>query len=74
MQVFHDLVSICQSLDVEQITKIVIERLQEGKSPDLESAVEKYAEYFISEFQHFLRMHGFVKAKKAAPSHEQKLI
>lgn len=74
MKVFKDLVSICQSLDQDQITKIVIERLQEGKSADLAEAVERYAEYFIAEFAHFLRMHGFVRAKKPTLTQEQKVV
>ena len=55
------MVSISQSLDFEQMSKIVIDRLHEGKSDELCDAINKYAEYFIVEFCHFLRLHGFIK-------------
>ena len=61
MKVFHNIVNISQSLDLEQISKIVIDRLQEGKSDELCDAIDKYADYFIAEFCHFLRLHGFIK-------------
>ena len=44
-----------------------MDRLQEGKSDDLCEAICKYAEYFIAEFLHFLRMHGFIKPKQSTP-------
>ena len=46
---------------MEQITQIVNDKLQEGKSEEICETVEKYAEYFIAEFTHFLRLHGFAK-------------
>ena len=55
------MVNISQSLDFEQMSKIVVDRLREGKSDELCDAIDKYAEYFISEFCHFLRLHGFIK-------------
>ena len=61
MKVFQNLVNISQSLDFEQMSKIVVDRLREGKSDELCDAIDKYAEYFISEFCHFLRLHGFIK-------------
>lgn len=60
-----------------------MDRLQEGKSEDLCEAILKYAEYFIAEFLHFLRMHGFIKPKHSTPpaapnpplsTQEQKMI
>ena len=65
MKIFTNLVEVCQSLPIEQITQIVNDKLQEGKSEEICDTVEKYAEYFIAEFTHFLRLHGFVKKYNA---------
>lgn len=61
MKIFMNLVNVSQSLDQDQITKILRERLQEGKSDQLCDTIDKYAEHFIAEFSHFCRLHGFIK-------------
>lgn len=83
MKVFVNLVNISASLELDQLKKIVKERLQEGKDESICEAVEKYAGHFLVEFTHFLRMHGFHKQPKAqsiaisqvqSSAQEQKLI
>ena len=61
LKIFNTLVEVCQSLPLEQIQKILMDRLQEGKETEICETVEKYAEYFIAEFTHFLKLHGFLK-------------
>ena len=53
-----------------------MERLQEGKDEAIRDVIEKFACYFIAEFTHFLRLHGFLKLPRPPVSQpmEQKLI
>ena len=48
-----------------------MERLQENKDEQICLAIEKYAGYFIVEFTHFLRLHGFLKATAPLPNQAQ---
>ena len=64
LKAFISLVKISQSLEQDQIKKILIDRLQEGKEEVICAVIVKYIGYFIVEFMHFLRLHGFLKKSR----------
>ena len=61
LKVFTNMVKISPSLDLDQLRKILLDRLREDKDEAHCETLEKYSNYFEVEFTHFLRMHGFVK-------------
>ena len=61
IKIFLNLVNIVSSLEQEKIEEILRQKLKEGVSAELCPIVDKHAEFFIAEFSHFCRLHGFVK-------------
>lgn len=47
--------------DRAKLESLVMDKLKAGKSQELVRCVEKYAVFFLEEFFHFLRIHGFLK-------------
>ena len=66
---FINMVDVCQAIDSPiQLHNILVERLKVGKGQLLRSCIDKYGIYFIEEFKHFLRMHGFSKIPEQEPA------
>ena len=64
-----NVVDVCQSFhDQSQIDKLIYDKLKAGKGLEMCQIIDKYAIYFIEEFKHFLKIHGF--AKFAASIHD----
>lgn len=74
IKVFLTMVTMSSALEPEQLTKILIDRLQEGKSSETCDTILKYSDHFFAEFSHFLRIHGFMKSKNPVAQSEQRLI
>ena len=57
-----NVVDIYQSFhDQNQFDILVCDRLKAGKGHLICQTIDKYAIFFIEEFKHFLKMHGFTK-------------
>ena len=66
------MVDVLQSFqDHERIEAFILENLKKEKEPDSIRMIDKYAPYFIEEFKHFARIHGFIQPSSQS-SHEQK--
>ena len=48
-----------------------MDRLLNGKKEQLKPCIRKYARYFIEEFKHFLRIHGFNNPSKIAQKRQK---
>ena len=59
-----DIIQSFRDHDNSKIETYMLENIKKGKEPEQLNIIDKYGIYFVEEFKHFLKIHGFVQPGK----------